>query len=117
MWGDILSECNYRLNNQTTSLDIQLWLLVLISMSGDILLTIIGLEMGFVELNPIIVFGMETFGYVVLAYLKVPAILIGLIAWLSLPIAKRQLILVGLALPWIAASLFNAWIILSAYFS
>lgn len=96
----------------TEPLDVQLWLLVLASMAADIALTLYGLRMGLVETNPIAIFGIETVGYAVLAYLKVPALLLGVVGWIVLPPGARRLNLVGLSLPWAGASLFNLWLIL-----
>lgn len=79
----------------------------------DIGLTIYGLESGLIERNPIAVVGMEMFGYAVLAFLKVPAILLGLIGWAILSPSLRRLNLIGLALPWVLAVLTNTWLILS----
>lgn len=93
--------------------DIQLWLLVLTAMTLDIGLTIYGLERGLIERNPIAVFGIDTFGYAVLAFLKVPAIVFGVIGWVFLSPWERRLNLIGLGLPWIMAISLNSWLILT----
>lgn len=97
----------------TKQRDIQLWLAVLISMTLDIGLTIHGLRHGFIEQNPIVLFGIETVGYAVLAFLKVPALVIGFLGWITLPETYRQLNLVGLAVPWMSAIIVNSWLLLS----
>ena len=94
--------------------DVYLWMLVLTGMSLDIGLTVYGLEHGLIEQNPIAVFGMAIFGYAVLAFLKVPALLLGLVGWAVLSVEWRRLNLVGLALPWILAILTNSWLLLTA---
>ena len=58
-------------------------------------------------------FGLETLGYAVLAFLKVPALLLGVIGWVYLLKATRRLNLLGLAMPWVAAVLLNGWLLLS----
>lgn len=93
--------------------DFALWTIVLTAMTLDILLTLYGLQQGLIELNPIALFGINTIGYTVLAFLKAPALLIGLIGWVILPKTYRQLNLLGLALPWIAAVITNTWLIIS----
>lgn len=98
----------------TETRDVQLWLLVLATMVADIGLTLYGLRLGLVETNPIAIFGIETVGYAVLAYLKVPALLLGVAGWIVLPTTARRLNLIGLTLPWAAATLVNLWLILGA---
>lgn len=92
-------------------LDIQLWILVLIVMMGDIILTLFGLRFGLIELNPIVIFGLDTFGYAILAFLKVPALIIGFYGWVTLPPTMRRLNLLGLAIPWAMAVCVNSWLI------
>ena len=106
-WGGSIN----RAFESTAPIDIYLWLVVLIAMSLDIGLTIFGLQIGLIEQNPIALFGIRTFGYAVLAFLKVPAILIGFIGWVVLPPRYRRLNLVGLALPWVEAVIVNSWLI------
>lgn len=96
----------------TDRLDVQLWLFVLGVMVADVLLTVYGLATGLVEKNPVALFGIETVGYAVLAYLKVPALLLGLAGWVLLSETARRLNLMGLAIPWASASLVNLWLIL-----
>lgn len=95
-------------------LDVNLWLLVLAVMAGDVALTRYGLSVGLIETNPIALFGIDTFGYAVLAYLKIPAFLLGILGWVILPEHLRRLNLVGLALPWAVATAVNLWLIASA---
>ena len=94
--------------------DVYLWLLVLGVMVVDIALTLVGLGVGLIETNPVALFGIETVGYAVLAYLKVPALLLGVVGWVTLSRPMRRLNLVGLAVPWAAASLINLSLIVSA---
>lgn len=96
---------------RTERRDVHLWFLVLGAMVADIGLTLVGLGMGLIETNPIALFGIETVGYAVLAYLKVPALLLGVVGWISLSRTARRLNLVGLALPWVAASLVNLFLV------
>lgn len=107
-WRDALSG-GYTANR----VDIILWTVVFTAMIFDIVITIYGLHQGLIERNPIALLGINTIGYAVLAYLKVPAILIGFIGWVALPQPYRQLNLVGLSLPWVAAIMMNMWLIVS----
>lgn len=91
--------------------DRHLWLLVFGVMVGDVVLTRYGLDLGLIETNPIALFGIETFGHAVLAYLKVPAILLGIVGWVLLPEHQRRLNLIGLAIPWSLATAVNLWLI------
>jgi hypothetical protein len=92
--------------------DFRLWALVIAAMVADIALTIYGLEQGLLERNPIVLFGLDVVGYAALAFLKVPALVLGFVGWVSLPRTFGRLNLVGLALPWLAAVLINVWVIL-----
>ena len=95
----------------TTKRDIEYWLLVLSAMTADIVLTLIGLGAGLIELNPIALFGINTFGYAILAFLKVPALMVGFYGWVMLPPPMRRLNLIGLAVPWCLAVMVNTWLI------
>lgn len=98
---------------RTTPQDVELWLVVLIVMALDIVLTLYGLERGLIEQNVIVVFGIETLGYAMLAFLKVPAIGLGVLGSLTLPETYRQLNLIGLATPWLWAVMVNLWMIVT----
>lgn len=106
-----ISDQVVRALRSTDRRDVHLWFVVLTVMVADIALTKYGLGTGLVEKNPIALLGLETGGYAVLAYLKVPALLLGVIGWVVLSEPWRRLNLVGLALPWAAASLLNLWLI------
>lgn len=97
--------------DQPEELDFLLWTVVLCAMLADISLTLYGLGVGFIETNPIALFGLETVGYAVLSFLKAPALLVGVIGWVVLPTPLYRLNLIGLALPWLVVSLFNLWLI------
>lgn len=98
--------------DSTEPIDVHLWMLVLVVMMGDIILTLFGLGYGLIERNPIVLFGLETFGQSILAFLKVPALGIGLYGWVTLSPTMRRLNLVGLAIPWSMAVCVNSWLIL-----
>jgi len=87
--------------------DVHLWFIVLAVMVADITLTIYGLGLGLIETNPIALFGINTVGYAVLAYLKVPALLLGVVSCMVLSEQARRLTLIGLAMPWAAAVVVN----------
>jgi hypothetical protein len=85
---------------------------VIVAMLADIGLTIYGLKQGLLERNPVMLFGLDLFGYAALAFLKAPALLIGLAGWLLLPRHLGRLNLAGLAVPWIGAVGVNLWVAL-----
>lgn len=102
----------FRLSRPVERRDLHLWTLVIVAMVADIGLTLYGLERGLLERNPIVLFGLNTVGYAALAFLKVPALLLGFVGWVSLPRTFGRLNLIGLALPWFIAVGINVWVIL-----
>ncbi|MFD1632649.1 hypothetical protein ACOZ4L_07630 [Haloplanus ruber] len=92
--------------------DVHLWSLVIAAMLADIGLTVYGLQQGLLERNPILLFGLDVFGYAALAFIKVPALVIGVTGWFLLPTPSGRLTLVALAVPWIGAVGVNLWLIL-----
>lgn len=98
----------------TTRTDYGLWLLVVVAMGLDIVLTYYGLQHGLTEGNPIVLFGIETVGYATLALVKLPALGFGFIGWSTLPPKYYQITLVCLALPWVTAVISNSWLILTS---
>lgn len=91
----------------------RLWSLVFVVMSLDVASTVAGLSLGLVEMNPVAVVGLDAVGVAALAVLKAPALAIGLVGWRTLSDPYRQLNLIGLAVPWLAAALTNCCLILA----
>ncbi|ADJ15667.1 DUF5658 family protein [Halalkalicoccus jeotgali] len=88
-----------------------LWGLVVVSMVADTALTYYGIERGFVEGNPVARVALERFGYVALGALKLLALGVGLAGRTLLPAEYTAIVPLGLAIPWIVASLVNATLI------
>lgn len=88
-----------------------LWGVVAASMVADLLLTYYGVENGLTESNPVARAGFERFGYAALGALKLFALGIGFAFRPLLPRAYTAVVPLGLAIPWVAASLINAVVI------
>jgi hypothetical protein len=91
-----------------------LWAVVVASMIADLLLTYYGVENGLREANPVARAGLERFGYAALGALKLFALGVGLACRPLLPRAYTAVVPLGLAIPWIVASLINAFMIATA---
>jgi hypothetical protein len=89
-----------------------LWLLVVLSLVADVVLTHHGLAGGATELNPVASALMETIGALpAMTVLKLGALLVGVVAWTIMPTRHRGLVPLGLAVPWTLASLVNAVVV------
>lgn len=88
-----------------------LWALVVGAMLADVLLTYYGLERGFTESNPVARLALERIGYASLAVLKLVALAVGAAGRWALPPGYAVVVPLGLAIPWIIASLVNAALI------
>lgn len=91
----------------------ELWGLVVVSMVTDTALTYYGLERGLIEGNPIARYALERFGYAALGALKLFALGVGLAGRAVLPPDYRAVVPLGLAIPWVVASVINAALLLS----
>lgn len=84
-----------------------LWAIVVVAMIADTLLTYYGLERGLTETNPVARLGLQRFGYASLGLLKGFALGVGLCCRPLLPRRYSTVVPLGLAIPWIAASVIN----------
>lgn len=88
-----------------------LWGLVGLSLIGDIATTLVGLQAGLYESNPVARTVIHSYGIVGMVALKAAAVAIGLACRPLLPRAYRAVIPAGIALPWTAAALVNLYMI------
>ncbi|ELY43168.1 MULTISPECIES: DUF5658 family protein [Natronorubrum] len=91
-----------------------LWVLVALSLVGDIVTTFVGLHLGLAESNPVARSAIEGYGLAGMLALKGIAVAIGLICRPMLPPAYRPIVPAGLALPWTAAVCINVYMISTA---
>ena len=85
-----------------------LWVLVTLSLLGDIALTELGLQQGLTEGNPVVRAAVADAGIGMLGVLKVAAVGVGLTAWVAMSDRGRAVVPLGLALPWLGATAINA---------
>ncbi|WP_206335403.1 DUF5658 family protein [Natronolimnobius sp. AArcel1] len=88
-----------------------LWVLVAISLVGDVVTTFVGLHLGLAESNPIARGAIEGYGLAGMLVLKAFAIGVGLVCRPLLPRAYRPIVPAGLALPWLLAVFINMYMI------
>jgi len=88
-----------------------LWVLVALSLIGDIVTTFVGLHLGLAESNPVARGAIEGYGLAGLLALKGLAIGVGLVCRPMLPKAYRPIVPAGLALPWTIAVGVNLYMI------
>jgi hypothetical protein len=89
-----------------------LWAVVVLSALADVLLTYYGLQIGLTEANPIARGAIEGYGYWTMLALKGGALSVGVACWAALPDRFSPVIPLGLAIPWVVASLINLTLIL-----
>ncbi|ADB60053.1 hypothetical protein Htur_1161 [Haloterrigena turkmenica DSM 5511] len=94
-----------------TALERALWVLVALSLLGDVLTTFAGLRLGLVESNPVARSAIDGHGFVGMFALKGLAIAIGLVCRPLLPAAYRAIVPAGLAVPWTIAVCINLYAI------
>lgn len=101
-----------RLQAGVSDLEFALWTVVVTAMVLDVLLTAYGLSIGLVERNPIVRVAIDSFGFAVLAVVKLLALAIGVGFRLAVP--RYALVApAGLAVPWVFAVINNALLILT----
>ncbi|WP_143823947.1 DUF5658 family protein [Natronorubrum thiooxidans] len=91
-----------------------LWVLVGLSLVGDVVTTFVGLHLGLAESNPVARSAIEGYGLAGMLALKGVAIGIGLICRPMLPSTYRPIVPAGLAIPWTAAVCINVYLISTA---
>jgi len=102
-----------RLPGDITPVDVErlLWVLVGLSLVGDIVTTFVGLHLGLSESNPIARSVIHSYGVVGMLVLKGLAVGVGLVCRPLLPKAYRAIVPAGLAVPWTAAVFINIYMI------
>ncbi len=100
-----------RLKRELAAVEDWLWLIVLATLTLDVALTYEGLQRGLSEGNPVLGPAMETAGFAVLGLTK--AVVLGIAGFYrELRPDLGPVIPLGLALPWLAAVLVNAVLLL-----
>ncbi|MDJ1430802.1 DUF5658 family protein [Halostagnicola sp. A-GB9-2] len=99
------------LNMPPADLERLLWIIVGISLVGDIVTTFVGLHLGLAESNPIARGAIEGYGLAGMIALKAFAIGIGVICRPLLTAEYRPIVPAGLALPWLVAVASNLYMI------
>ena len=100
---------------ESTPLERILWILVFVSLVGDIVTTVIGLQLGLSESNPVARQAIDGFGIGGLLGLKLIAVGIAIACRPLLPVTYRPIIPAGLAIPWtiaMVANLGTIWIVI-----
>ncbi len=102
-----------RLPGEVTPVDVErlLWVLVGLSLVGDVVTTFVGLHLGLSESNPVARSVIHSYGVVGMLALKGGAIAIALVCRPMLPRAYRAVVPAGLALPWTVAVCINVYMI------
>mgnify|MGYP007116966705 CR=1 FL=1 len=100
-----------RLLSGSTLYERELWILVLVVLLGDLASTYYGLQAGLVEHNPAGATAIESLGYWSLLFMKLIAITVGLACREGLPGRYTGLVPLGLAIPWLIATLHNVVLI------
>nr|WP_206042072.1 DUF5658 family protein [Haloarcula argentinensis] len=99
--------------DELVAVERELWLVVAVTLIIDVWLTHVGLQHGLQEGNPLMRAAIETFGIAVLGLTKVGVLgMAGLIRQL-LSDQRGVVVPLGLALPWVAAVVINATLLLS----
>ncbi|MFC6718424.1 hypothetical protein ACFQGT_12355 [Natrialbaceae archaeon GCM10025810] len=88
-----------------------LWMLVVVSLVGDVATTVVGLRLGLAESNPVARGAIAGYGVFGIVALKGVAVGIGLVCRPVLPRTYRSIVPAGLALPWTVAFLANLYTI------
>lgn len=91
-----------------------LWIVVAISLVGDIATTFVGLHMGLAESNPVARNAIESWGLVGMLALKAFAVGVAVCCRPLLPREYNLIIPAGLALPWLVAVFINLYMISTA---
>ncbi|WP_265111002.1 DUF5658 family protein [Halosolutus halophilus] len=102
-----------RLPGEVTPVELErvLWIVVGLSLVGDVVTTFVGLHLGLSESNPIARGAISSHGLAGMLALKGVAIGVGLLCRPLLPAAYRAVVPAGLALPWAVAVCVNVYMI------
>ena len=104
-------ELLHRFDLETSDLERALWILVAISLVGDVVTTFVGLHIGLTEANPIARGAIDGYGLLGMLVLKASAVGVALVCRSMLPKAYTPIVPAGLALPWLAAVFINLYVI------
>ena len=88
-----------------------LWVLVAVSLVGDVATTFAGLHLGLAESNPVARGAINGYGLAGMLVLKGFAVGIALLCRPVLPRAYRPIVPAGLAFPWLIAVCINVYMI------
>jgi hypothetical protein len=91
----------------------ELWLVVVATLVVDVWLTHVGLQHGLHEGNPVMRVVIETFGIAVLALTKAGVLGLAGLTRRALSEQRGVVVPLGLALPWVAAVVINAILLIS----
>ncbi|EMA40053.1 DUF5658 family protein [Halobiforma nitratireducens] len=98
---------DFPLDIEPARLERLLWVLVGLSLVGDVVTTFVGLHLGLAESNPVARSAIDGYGLAGMLALKAFAIGVGLVCRPLLPRVYRPIVPAGLALPWTVAVVIN----------
>ncbi|MDG5760073.1 DUF5658 family protein [Natronococcus sp. A-GB1] len=93
------------------TLERALWILVALSLVGDVVTTFVGLQLGLAESNPIARNVIYSYGLAGMLAMKGAAVGVGLACRPLLPQVYRVIVPAGLAIPWTIAVGINLYMI------
>ncbi|MCU4717214.1 DUF5658 family protein [Halapricum hydrolyticum] len=109
------TEGDRRVVDRLAAVEPQLWIVLLVTLFADVVLTHYGLQVGLTEANPLMRTAIEAAGIVALLGVKLLIVVVGVGVRLSLD-ERGAVVPIGLALPWLLAATINA-VLLGASFS
>lgn len=109
--GTIDGWCSAMLD-ELASVERELWVVVAVTLAVDVWLTHVGLQHGLHEGNPVMRVAIETFGIAVLALTKVAVLGLAGLTRRTLSEQRGVVVPLGLALPWVAAVVINATLLI-----
>ncbi|EMA26162.1 MULTISPECIES: DUF5658 family protein [Haloarcula] len=110
--GTIDGWCSALLD-ELAAVERELWLVVAVTLIVDVWLTHIGLQHGLHEGNPVMRAAIETFGIAVLGLTKIGVLGLAGLTRQLLSDQRGVVVPLGLALPWVAAVVINAALLVS----
>ncbi len=101
----------FSVDGRPAALERGFWVLVVLSLIGDIVTTFVGLHLGLAESNPVARSAIDGYGLLGMVGLKAFAVGVALACRPLLPATYRPLIPAGLAIPWTIAVCINLYMI------
>jgi len=86
----------------------KLWWLVGFTLVTDVALTLYGMSLNLVEMNPLAAFAIAEYGLAGMVGLKTLALAVAVAGWAVLPVTYARFVPLLVALPWGVASTVNA---------